>query len=140
MTHYERLTRGETNCNPGNIDRNAIQWQGMAPVQKDPRFVVFVEPLYGIRAIGKVLLSYQEKHKLRTVRQIINRWAPSSENNTDAYIEHVAERMGVGPDDPIDVHDPDTMEVLVRAIIKHENDRVIYDDALIVKAVDMALA
>lgn len=134
-------TRGERNNNPGNIDRNATKWQGMSADQSgDPRFIVFTDPVWGIRAIGKVLLSYAEKHGLKTVRKIINRWAPPVENDTGAYVRHVAELLGVLPDDEIDVRNPDTMEVLVKAIIQHENGRCVYDDALIVSGVDKALA
>ena len=134
-------TRGERNNNPGNIDRNQIKWQGMAEDQSsDARFVVFGTPEDGIRALAKVLLSYRRKLGLRTVRQIINRWAPPVENDSGAYIRHVADSVGVDADDPIDVEDAGVLEPLVRAIIAHENGRIVYDDAIIVAAVDRALA
>lgn len=133
-------TRGERNCNPGNIDRNAIMWQGMASDQTgDGRFVVFSNAHFGIRALAKVLLSYYHKHGLDTVQKIIDRWAPPSENNTGAYVNHVATVLGVGEDARIDVTDPQTLEVLVRAIIEHENGRCIYPDDVLIKAVDAAL-
>lgn len=133
-------TRGERNHNPGNIDRNATKWQGMAEDQSgDPRFVVFKDDVSGIRALAKVLLSYQRKHGLKTVRQIINRWAPPVENDTGAYVNHVAKLLNVGPDDAVDVSQPEILEPLVVAIIKHENGRCIYDDATIVAAIDQAL-
>ena len=134
-------TRGEFNNNPGNIDRTAIVWNGMTADQSgDPRFVVFNTPEDGIRALAKVLLSYYRKHGLNTVRQIVNRWAPPNENDSGAYVNHVAGTLGVGPDAVIDVTDPDVLERLVKAIIAHENGRVIYDDAVIVAAIDRALA
>ena len=44
------------------------------------------------------------------------------ENNTAAYVNAVASALGVGPDDPtVNVHDYDTMQQLVRAIVAHEN-------------------
>lgn len=133
-------TRGEVNRNPGNIERNAIKWEGMAAEQSDPRFVCFTDPVYGIRALAKVLLTYYKKYGLNTVRGIINKWAPPAENNSDAYIAHVAEELSVGPDDPISVTNSLTLESLVVAIIKHENGRCVYQDATIVKAIDKALA
>ena len=132
-------TRGERNRNPGNIDRNATAWQGLAPVQSDSRFCVFNRPEDGIRALCKVLLSYYRKHGLKTVTGIVNRWAPPVENDSGAYIAHVSRILGVGEDAVIDVEDPLILESLARAIILHENGRCIYDDATIVKAVDMAL-
>jgi hypothetical protein len=133
------VTRGERNKNPGNIDRNATKWQGMAPDQSDPRFVVFTDPVWGIRAIAKVLLTYYTRHNLKSVRAIINRWAPPVENDTGAYIKNVASRLGVDPSDDIDLNDPAVMDVLVRAIIQHENGGVIYDDATIASGIERAL-
>lgn len=133
-------TRGERNNNPGNIDRNNIMWQGMAQDQsRDSRFVVFEDANSGIRALAKVLLSYYRKHALNTVHKIIDRWAPPSENNTGAYVNHVASVLGVGIDAQIDVEDSTTLEVLVQAIIEHENGRCKYDAAVISQAVDSAL-
>lgn len=134
-------TRGERNCNPGNIDRNATVWQGMAADQSgDSRFVVFESPIYGIRAIAKVLLSYHDKHGIDTVRDFIDRWAPPNENNTGAYIAHVAVQLGVSADEAVDVRDPGTMRELVKAIIRHENGRCIYTDVDIAEGVGKALA
>ena len=134
-------TRGERNNNPGNIDRNATVWQGMAQDQsRDQRFVVYEKPHYGIRALAKVLLSYYRKHGLNTVHKIIDRWAPPSENNTGAYVNHVATVLGVGIDAPIQVDDQATLEALTLAIIEHENGRCVYANDEIVKAVEAALA
>ena len=133
-------TRGERNKNPGNLDRNQIIWQGLVQDSREPRFCVFDTPENVIRALCKVLLSYYRKHHLNTVAQIINRWAPPSENDSGAYVNHVAHILGVGEDAPINVYDPMILELLTRAIIQHENGRCLYDDATIVKAVDSALA
>lgn len=114
--------RGIRNYNPGNIERNATRWQGMATDQSgDARFVVFSHPVWGIRALARTLITYQDKHGLRTVRGIIERWAPPVENPTRAYAASVASRMGVALEQRIDVYDHPTMLALVRAIIRHEN-------------------
>jgi hypothetical protein len=119
--------RGVRNCNPGNIDAGQA-WIGratpeeMTPAQRaEKRFAVFKAPEWGIRAIAKLLQTYQAKHKLKSVRAIINRWAPPVENNTSAYVRAVAKAVGVTPDAPIDVTDYDTAVRLVDAIIAHEN-------------------
>jgi hypothetical protein len=133
-------TRGERNHNPGNVERNATAWQGVSGLQSDSRFVVFADPHFGIRALAKVLLTYYRKHNLNTVRGIIDRWAPPSENNSGAYVNHVAAFLAVGIDAPLDLEDENCLEALIRAIIVHENGRCVYDDATIIKAVDSALA
>lgn len=123
------LPRGIRNHNPGNIDRRpGVQWQGMAADQSsDSRFVVFQSAIWGIRALARVLTTYQDSRRaadgsrIDTVREIIHRWAPPGENQTTAYVDQVAKRMGLDPDARINVHDYGTMLDLVTAIITHEN-------------------
>lgn len=132
-------TRGIRNNNPGNIDRNATKWQGMADDQSgDPRFIIFKAPEWGIRAIARLLLTYQNQHKLRTVRKLINRWAPPVENDTDAYVEAVARKVGVDPDERIEIDDCAVMLPLVKAIITHENGRNPYSDTKILEGLRLA--
>lgn len=115
------LPRGVRNHNPGNIDRTGTKWQGMDPDQTgDSRFIVFLEPAWGIRAIVRVLRSYRDKYGLKTVRGIISRWAPPNENPTASYIKFVIDKLGVGPDDEIDIEDYETLKTLIRAIIRKE--------------------
>ncbi|BBK44112.1 hypothetical protein STVA_41320 [Allostella vacuolata] len=116
-----RPIRGIRNHNPGNIDRGRDRWQGMADDQSgDPRFVVFVAPEWGIRAIVRVLRSYRDKHGLRTVEGIISRWAPPNENPTQTYIDFVCDRLGIGQDVEIDIDEPKVLRTLIRAIIYKE--------------------
>lgn len=116
--------RGISNNNPGNLERNSIQWQGMSAVQTDDRFVQFDDPLYGIRAMGKTLETYYTQYDLRTINQIISRWAPPTENNTAAYVAAVSSRMGVGPDKLLIW--PYQKAALIDAIIHHENGKQPY--------------
>lgn len=126
-------TRGERNNNPGNI-RKGPAWQGLAEDQsRDSAFAVFSAPEYGIRALGKLLQNYQSQG-LNTVRSIINKYAPSSENDTGAYVNAVASQVGVGANDAVDLHDTATLTSMVNAIIKHENGRNIYADNGITEA------
>lgn len=125
----KKQPRGIRNNNPGNIDYNsAVKWQGLANPPREPegRFCVFAAPKWGIRAIARLLITYQDQYDLNTVRGIINRWAPPSENDSDAYVRAVAKGLGVGPDDPIDVHTYEHSAALVRAIIQHENGQQPY--------------
>ncbi|MBB4267824.1 structural protein P5 [Roseospira visakhapatnamensis] len=132
------VPRGIRNHNPGNIERGA-PWQGLADPadmtaeqRAEPRFCVFAAPKWGIRALARVLITYQDKHGLRTVRGMISRWAPKADqNNTEAYIRMVADRLGVAHDTAIDVHTYDVARALVEAIISHENGMQPYDRAMI---------
>lgn len=133
------LPRGIRNNNPGNIDRTAEKWQGMAEDQSgDSRFIVFKEAKWGIRAIAKLLMTYQAKYNLRTTEQIINRWAPPVENNTRAYIDAVAAKLRVRRTDPIDASRYAVSYVLVTAIIEHENGQQPYPKSTIDEGLALA--
>lgn len=133
-----QVPRGLRNANPGNIRLSSVAWQGEAATQSDKDFVVFSAPEWGIRAMAKILLNYQAKG-LVTVRQMIGRWAPTSENDTASYVAHVAAAMGVGPDDPVYLHDLYELGQMVRAIITHENGVQPYPPEMINKGVGLAL-
>jgi hypothetical protein len=131
------VDRGIRNNNPGNLDLG-IEWDGLAPVQTDPRFCVFITPEYGIRALIIVLLNYQTKYGLRTIRSMITRWAPPNENDTEAYIKFVAGRVGVSPDTVIDLHDVHLCKPMVMAIIAQENSNFAYQDSVLTGALALA--
>jgi len=130
--------RGVRNNNPGNIDRDNTEWEGMSPDQSsDPRFIVFTTPEYGIRALVKILQSYQ-REGFKTINEMIGRWAPSVENNTTAYQAFVAARVGVSGNVPIDLADPLLCESMVAAIIAQENANYTYPRAVVQQGVALA--
>lgn len=124
------LPRGIRNANPGNIELGD-PWQGLRPrdQQTDGRFAQFTAPTWGIRALARTLITYQDKHGIRTVRDIIHRWAPPVENDTGTYVNAVTSAVAastsqqINPTSLIDVHDYATLSPIVEAIIRHENGR-----------------
>jgi hypothetical protein len=116
--------RGIRNHNPGNI-RWGDKWQGLVPQfeRTDAAFCQFIDPTWGIRALARVLINYQDKHGLNTVRKIIARWAPPNENNTPVYVEAVCKITSFGADEPLDLHRYEAVRPLVEAIIRHECGR-----------------
>lgn len=125
------LPRGIRNNNPGNIIRSGIRWRGMAPEQTDPKFVVFVSPEWGIRAMARLLRSYINSGH-NTIRRIITRWAPPTENPTDAYIAAVARETGLHADSPVTVED---FPRLIAAIIRFENGEQPYSPEVIAEGI-----
>ncbi|HCT7329241.1 TPA: structural protein [Proteus mirabilis] len=111
-----RPARGERNNNPGNI-RHGSKWQGLSAQQTDKDFCQFVSPEYGIRAIFKLLETYQKKYKLNTVESIIDRYAPPNENNTAGYINRAAKDIGVSANEPINVSSKPVAIALATAIV-----------------------
>lgn len=111
--------RGIRNHNPGNI-RHGNKWQGLAENQTDPAFCVFTSNVYGCRALLKILNTYVNKYNCSTVKDIISRWAPSTENNTSAYILYVANALGKGTTEPLSFN-KSTYLGLGKAIATYEN-------------------
>ena len=94
------MTRGIRNNNPLNIRRSSTHWQGARKEQTDKSFVQFETMAYGYRAAWKILQTYYERFRMLnkdyTVRNIITRWAPPTENDTESYILNVLKMSGIG--------------------------------------------
>ena len=94
------MTRGQRNNNPLNIRHSADRWQGARGEQTDKSFVQFESMAYGYRAVWKTLESYwkhfHRTHQPYNVKNIIARWAPPAENNTQAYIRTVLRLTSLG--------------------------------------------
>ena len=121
-----KAPRGIRNNNPGNIRKSDSAWVGkMRGLDQD--FETFDSPENGIRALVVLLKNYMKTGN-DTVRKIINKYAPSNENDTSAYVAKVSEMVGVSPDFPLDERH---LRSLVIAIIKHENGRNPYTVAQI---------
>ena len=95
-----KKTRGLKNNNPLNIRHSKDQWQGARKEQTDKAFVQFESMAYGYRAAWKTLETYW-KHFHSTkqpynVTTIIGRWAPPTENDTQAYIRTVLRLTSLG--------------------------------------------
>jgi len=110
--------RGIRNNNPGNIewiDDPQKRWRGM--IGRDGRYGIFDTAANGVRAIGGELRASFRKGQ-KTVRAIINEWAPPVENDTSAYVDAVADDVGVDQDQIISTA---AIPALAAAIIDHEN-------------------
>ena len=91
------MTRGLRNGNPLNIRRVAgTRWKGQRTEQTDKSFVQLESIEYGLRAAFCILETYRRKYKAVCIEDIINRWAPPSENATSEYIRTVCRLTGFG--------------------------------------------
>lgn len=125
--------RGIRNHNPGNIKRTADRWRGMSSEQGDAVFVQFDSPVWGLRALARILRNYRDAGA-DTVREIINRWAPPVENITSAYVDAVAGALGVDPDEPVGDAE---LPLLMQAIVHHENGLQPYGPDLFAQAIQL---
>jgi hypothetical protein len=112
--------RAVRNLNPGNI-RHGQQWQVLAAVQPDPDFCTFTSAVMGFRAMAEIFHTYYTQDGIRTLRQAITRWAPPTENNTEAYVENVCDYTAWKPDVPFPFYGSvATQAALLKAVSIHE--------------------
>lgn len=93
------MTRGMRNNNPGNIRFSSNNlWSGKVPLDKNTdynhEFEQFVDLSYGIRAC-MLLIKHYIVNGCNTVESIISRYAPSTENRTQDYIDFVMRNMSL---------------------------------------------
>lgn len=127
--------RGIRNNNPLNIRRGKTPWLGEvdhldvvntkgesgAARFYDKSFCQFSDVKYGYRAAFKLIKKYIEVYECDTIRKIINRWAPPTENNTSNYVKHVCEWMVLDPDAKITAGHHTTLLQLVCGMVMVEN-------------------
>lgn len=101
------LDKAAITNNPGNVGNFGDQVR------------VYPNMLEGLKGMRANLLSptYAQNP---TVAAIISRWSPSNENDTSALIRDTAAMMGVDPNQPLNLNDPQTMKRLMQAITTHE--------------------
>jgi hypothetical protein len=74
----------------------------------------------GLKALDDNLASYG-KQGVNTLSGVISKWAPPNENDTQAYIKDVSQRLGISPNQKIDLSNPLVRQSLSTAISLHEN-------------------
>ena len=84
-----KFFRGQRNNNPMNIVGGPNRWQGMKGKQEDRNFVQFTTMTYGVRAAMILLTKYHRDYNLKTVPEIVHRWAPDGGEAEKNYITHV---------------------------------------------------
>ena len=67
------------------------------------------------------LHTYRIRYGLDTIRGMISRWAPPSENHTETYIRAVADAVGIPDGQPLDTRDRTTMLRMAAAVSRVEN-------------------
>lgn len=128
-THTPTPSRGIRNNNPLNIRRTREVWQGASAKQTDPAFVQFDTTAHGYRAAWKLLdnycLRFIRERRPFTLRNIIARWAPPAENDTESYIRTVVSLSKLGGNEsiprPYSAHHLDKTARLIAAMTCVEN-------------------
>ena len=117
------LPRGYRNNNPLNVRKNAANaWKGKVVPGSDPAFEQFITMAYGYRCALYLLRKYIGQG-FNTIRKIVGKWAPPSENNTTGYINNVSARTGINADTVIDRNDREKLCKIAYAMAWSENGR-----------------
>jgi hypothetical protein len=118
------LPLGIQNNNPGNIAYTAAnQWQGQVG-QDSHGFVIFDTPANGLRAMFKLLKSYQANIQgaggigVFNIESISRQWTQTQQ---DAWASNVSAASGFGLYDQLDAGNQAQMETLANGIIVAEN-------------------
>lgn len=74
----------------------------------------------GLAAMDSNLQNYG-KQGVNTLAGVISKWAPPNENDTRAYIADAAQRLGIKPDQKIDLSNPYVRQAIGSAIMLREN-------------------
>lgn len=115
------MSRGIENCNPGNIRRSRVRYKGERHPSTDALFKQFETMEWGYRAMFILLDTYRIRYGLKTLREMIMRYAPPEENHTALYIDTVCDMTGVRPDEVLDTRSRRTMVPIVAAMSRVEN-------------------
>lgn len=118
------LSRGYRNNNPVNIEYNAgNSWLGQTGISPEGRFAQFESLPYGYRAALALLRGkgYIQKG-INTIRKMIEKFAPKTENYTETYIRFVSNKSGIGENVVISKNDKDSLCRIVWAMAQFENE------------------
>lgn len=115
------LPRGIRNNNPGNLIITNESWIGKIPRAQntDGVFEQFSSIELGIRAMAIDILGDVQRNNY-TLTQLINEYAPPSENPTSIYINTIASNAGINANVPLVFNNLILSEVL-RSMIDFEN-------------------
>lgn len=121
---------GIRNNNPLNIRWNVSnKWVGQLAPQDG--FCVFDTPVNGIRAGAVLMQAHFDRKYAVSIRRLIEVWAPSSENDTAAYVASVAKMTGFPPEEILDFHLYEHARPVLTAMIRVECGSQPYSDAQI---------
>ena len=106
------VSRANRNNNPGNL-----RYAGQAGTtgQDSNGFAVFASLDLGWNALVRQWTLYANRGY--TLAEGITRYAPNTEKNTNAYLNFLANRLGVDPSMPLSAID---LNALAQAVAKYE--------------------
>ena len=114
-------TLGIRQNNPGNI-RPGAKFFGETGIGSG--YSTFKNPIYGGRALARLLSTYKNKHSINNINSLVDRYAPSGDNTPESrknYKSYLAGKLGVNEETEIDLDDDNTKLALMKGIVEFEN-------------------
>ena len=121
MEMQEGGTLGIRQNNPGNI-RPGAKFFGETGIGSG--YSTFQNPIYGGRALARLLSTYKNKHSIKNINSLVDRYAPSGDNTPASrknYKSYLAGKLGVSEETEIDLDDDNTKLALMKGIVEFEN-------------------
>lgn len=128
-------SRAERNNNPGNLEFRGQT--GAVPEDGSGRFAKFGSASEGVSALVKQLQRYGSRG-IDSLDKIISKYAPPNENDTQAYIDVLSQKLGVAPGEKLDLNDPSTLSGLVKGISRHESGSDFLSNQDVLSGINMA--
>ena len=96
------LPLGLRQNNPGNIRPGAGFF---GETGSAGGYAQFADEDAGLRALARLLRTYGNEYDINTVRELVGRYAPESDNpdSFNNYINYLSEQLGVGADEEFDL-------------------------------------
>lgn len=110
-------TRNWRNNNPGNIEAGSFA-TGQGALGSDGRFAIFPDIGTGRSALSTLLTS--RSYIALTIEQAMEKYAPPSENDTEAYTNFISTRVEVDASTHMSDLTPDQLSAFVDAIYHFE--------------------
>ena len=99
-----------------------IRYNNPGSLMRGGKMVQYPTMEEGLKALDQNLASYGKKG-INTLSDVIATWAPPSENNTNAYIDHVSRVTGLKPNQKIDLSNPLVRHQISAGITQMESSR-----------------
>jgi hypothetical protein len=113
--------RNWRNNNPGNIMYGSFA-KSAGAIGTDGRYAIF--PTLELGAQAKKKLVFGPKYISLSIRDAISKYAPPSENNTDAYIKSIVKATGANDQTRLQDLDDQQKDKLLQAISRMEGFKV----------------
>ncbi len=121
---------GIRNNNPLNI-RYSLRNKWVGQGEPVGGLCTYDTSVNGIRAGAMLIQAHYDRRGAATIRDLIEIWAPASENNTEAYIRNVEKLSGFRADEVLDFHAHEHIKPVLIGMIRVECGQQPYSDAVI---------